>query len=373
MKLKTLTLYNFRNYAKLDVEFSYPINILVGNNASGKSNLLESIYILSSAKSYRTHLDHELIQHEQPLFYLKGVLETTLGELVVEVSNSVEGKKLVKIDGKHQQKISDMIGVVRVVLFSPESLDLIKGTPSIRRKFLDQLISQIHPTYLQNLQTYHAVLRQRNELLKKIRDGESSRELIESWDIQIAEAGMYIMSEREKTVKVLAELSKFQHYQLTQNSEEVDISYNPSIDLFDTNEENSYLKMLRSVLRREIKMGMTTIGPHRDDVDIRIDGFEARRFCSQGQQRTIALSIKLAEMETISNELDDQPILLLDDVASELDERRAKLVYELIERLGIQTFITTTGLDNLKDCFLKGSQNYYEFIVEKGSIKKASY
>ena len=383
MRLKTLILHNFRNYTALDVEFSDLINILVGDNASGKSNLLESIYMLSAAKSHRTYLDEELIYHGQGLFYLKGTFEASLGQLVVEISNSDDGNKLIKIDGKHQQKISDMIGRVKAVIFSPESIDIIKGSPSNRRRFLDQLISQISSTYLQNLQTYQSVWKQRNELLKQIRDEKSSRNLIEPWDVQIAEAGMYIISVREKIIEKLAELCSSKHYQLTQNTEELDISYKPSIDLSklavrggnlrtDPNREveGLYRKVLGSALEKDINMGTTTIGPHRDDIDILVDGFSAKRFCSQGQQRTIVLSIKLAEMELISSELDEQPILLLDDVASELDETRAELVYKLINRLGIQTFITTTKLDNLKDHLLE-CKNYYKFIVENDTIKKA--
>jgi len=399
MQLKTLTLRNFRNYISLDIEFSYPINILVGENASGKSNILESIYMLGNAKSYRTYLDEELINHEKSQFYLKGTLETPLGQLIVEIANSVDGKKLVKIDGKNQQKISDMMGLVRVVIFSPESIEIIKGIPSIRRKFLDQLICQINPAYLHNLQTYQSVIKQRNELLKKLREKKAKIELVEPWNIQIAEAGINIMLEREKVINNIAELSKSKHFQLTQNSEELDISYNPSIDLKNVSNVEDYLRMLKSVQEREIRLGTTTIGPHRDDINILVNGFDARKFCSQGQQRTIALSIKLAEMECIYNELDDQPILLLDDVSSELDQRRAKLVYELIHCLGIQTFITTTGLDGLKDCFLddqmnsnnelylnesndlnveslkskqkRWSKDYYEFVVKNGMVKKA--
>lgn len=402
MQLKTLTLRNFRNFESLDIEFSDSVNILVGDNASGKSNLLESIYMLSAAKSHRTYIDDELVYHgpsESPaetsplerasVFYLKGKLKEPLGEFLVEISKSVDGKKLVKIDGKNQQKISNLVGQVRVVLFSPESIDIIKGSPSNRRKFLNQLISQISSSYLQNLQTYHSALQQRNELLKKIRDENAPRALIEPWNVQIAEAGMYIMSKRKMVIEKLAELSKSKHYQLTKNNEELDVSYNPSIDstvldqaccqaygqsvdtVSSTSDsvqisESPYLKSLRSNFERDINRGTTTIGPHRDDIDILIDDFKARRFCSQGQQRTVTLSIKLAEMEAISLELDEKPILLLDDVASELDERRANLVYELIDRLGVQTFITTTGLDGLKDHFTKK----YEFTVEKGSIKR---
>lgn len=378
MHIKTLILHNFRNYASLEIDFSKSVNILVGNNASGKSNLLESIYVLSVAKSHRTYLDEELVNHGQPGFYMKGKFEESLGEFLIEISNSVDGNKLVKIDGKNQQRISNLIGRVKVVIFSPESIDIVKGSPSDRRKFFDQIISQIGKSYLQNFQNYNSVLKQRNELLKKIRDEKASKELIEPWNIQIAETGTYIMSERKKMVKKIAELAKSKHHQLTQNREELDIHYNPSVDstkndnadTTDSDFKKFYLKKLDSVLERDINFGTTTVGPHRDEIDILIDGFEAKRFCSQGQQRTIALSMKLAEMESICNQLDEQPILLLDDVASELDARRANLVYELIDRLDIQTFITTTGLDNLKDYFVKWSDDYYEFVVENNSIKK---
>jgi len=332
----------------MELEFANSMNLIVGDNAQGKTNLLEAIYFLSTARSHRTHLDDELIQHGADWFYLRGCLISGLTDTVVEISNVIGGRKRVKINGKIQPKISHLIGQTNVVMFSPESLALVKGAPADRRKFLDILISQISPTYLHQLQTYQLILKQRNELLKQIKDKHATNDLLAPWDEQLLEAGAGLMRKREEVIARLALFARKRHGELTNSEEYLDIGYKKSFEC--TNSEDlisCYRNALSQSLYADTLRGSTSSGPHRDDLTVLINNFDAKRFGSQGQHRTATLSLKLAELELIRDEVDELPIVLLDDVASELDRNRATFLFNLLDKLNVQVFATTTQLDNL--------------------------
>ncbi|MFQ6041638.1 MAG: DNA replication/repair protein RecF [Candidatus Poribacteria bacterium] len=360
MLLKSLLLRNFRNYSNLELEFPCAINLIVGDNAQGKSNLLEAIYFLCTAKSHRTRIDDELIKHGEDFFKLKGSFKSRLSSTVVEISKALLRLKRVKINGKLQRKSSHLIGQTSVVIFSPESLALVKGGPADRRKFLDIFISQINPTYLRCLQNYQLVLKQRNELLKQIREKRANVDLLAPWDKQLIEIGANIMEMRADIIAKLTGRAKERHKELTKADENLDIVYRRGFNWNDKTDEvqsvylapesllRNYNNALNEAREVDILKGTTSIGPHRDDLIIALNDFEARRFGSQGQHRAIALSFKLAEIDLILSEMGELPIVLLDDVASELDQNRAVFLFNLLDRLDAQVFVTTTRLGNLR-------------------------
>jgi len=381
--LKSLVLRNFRNYSDLELEFPCSINLIVGDNAQGKTNLLEAIYFLSTAKSHRTRMDNELIKHGEDWFYLKGIFEShpvdggasstksTGFRSWVEISNTLLGLKRVKINGQLQQKSSNLIGQTSVVIFSPESLALVKGGPADRRKFLDIFISHINPTYLRLLQNYQLALKQRNELLKQIREKRAGVktpayvDLLAPWDKQLLEIGTDIMEIRTDIIAKLTNRARERHEELTESNENLDVVYqrsfkNPPCPPFTKGGNDDaqaglnpkllfegYNNALNEARNLDILKGTTSIGPHRDDLIIYVNNFEARRFGSQGQHRTLALSLKLAEIDLIISETDELPIILLDDVASELDFNRATFLFNLLDILNAQVFVTATQLNNL--------------------------
>ncbi len=381
MFLGNITFRNFRNYESLHLQFSAGVNLIAGQNAQGKTNILEGIYFLSTAKSHRTNRDDELIQRGKQWFYLKGQVSSGSLSTVVEITNACGEKKKVKINGKSQEKISSVIGRINVVMFSPEDLSLVKGAPSERRRFLDILISRISPSYLHALQEYYSALSQRNELLKSIRDKEVAADSLDSWNVLLIKSGSEIMRQRVSIISDLAQLARERHKQLTSGREELYIEYRSQFEMGNSpylvspgtrkvadskpGMEEVYEKSLDSVVSSDIKYGSTSVGPHRDDLIFTIDGVDARKFCSQGQQRTAVLSLKLANLELMSKNLDEYPIVLLDDVTSELDENRTLFLFHLLGRIPVQTFITATSFDgfpiSLQDC--------ESFIVEDGRVK----
>lgn len=370
MRLNQLVLRNFRSYADCEINFTDRVNLIVGENAQGKTTLLEAIYFLSTAKSHRTYPDDELIRHDEDWFYLKGKIVATDGShshtkpephnlqplnlMTVEVSNELSGKKRFKSNGVLQRKLSQWIGQFNVVFFSPESLTLVKGSPADRRRFVDILISQINSAYLNALQNYQFALKQRNELLKQIRAKQASPEFLDPWDdILITEGGSIIQTR----VRIFAQLKAYiqaKHAELTGNRETLKVKYQPSPEKIEnlTAQEAAELfrRGLQSSRSYDILRGATSLGPHRDDfkliLETQADGKmylqEAKAFGSQGQQRTIVLALKLGELELIHETTGKTPIVLLDDVFSELDEERSSFLFKLLGRLNAQIFITST-------------------------------
>ena len=363
--LRNVTYRNFRNYESLHLQFSEGVNLITGANAQGKTNILEGIYFLSTAKSHRTNRDDELIQRGKLWFYLKGQVSSKSLSNVVEITNTCGEKKRVRINGKTQERISSVISKINVVMFSPEDLSLVKGAPSERRRFLDILISRISLPYLHALQEYSLALRQRNELLKSIRDKRAAADSLDSWNTLLVKSGVEVIRQRILIVSELAELAKEKHKQLTSNREELYVEYRSQLEGDSSDIEGVYEKSLGSSVDSDIRRGSTSVGPHRDDLTFAIDGVDARKFGSQGQQRTGVLSLKLANLELIGKRLDEYPIILLDDVTSELDENRALFLFDLLSRISVQIFLTATSFDGLPVSF----SDCEFFVVEKGSVR----
>lgn len=372
MFLREITFRNFRNYESLNLRFSPGVNLITGENAQGKTNILEGIYFLSSAKSHRTNQDDDLIQHEKQWFYLKGHVSFSKGSSqgfpvsnTVEIINACGEKKKVRINGKPQDKISSLIGKINVVMFSPEDLSLVKGSPGERRRFLDILISRISPSYLLALQEYNSVLSQRNELLKNIRDKKANADSLDSWSDLLVKSGAEIIRQRLAIVLELSEIAKEKHIQLTSGQEEFGLEYKNQLNLSSSNIEEMFRSSLESIIHSDIRYGSTSIGPHRDDLIFTIACLDVRKFCSQGQQRTSVLSLKLADMELMIRKLNEYPLVLLDDVTSELDENRSLFLFRLLSEIPVQTFVTATDFNSLPvkfpDCTC--------YIVEKGQVR----
>lgn len=373
MKLKQIQLKNYRNYEQVEVECSEDVNIFIGPNAQGKTNLLESIYVLALTKSHRTHKDKELIQWDQNHTSLHGTLERKYGLCKLDLFISQQGKKA-RLNGLEQKKLSGYIGALNVVMFAPEDLEIVKGSPGIRRRFMDMEIAQIYPSYMHELAQYQRILAQKNQQLKQYSSSQSAvQSMIEIWNEQLAESGTKIMQKRQQFIYKLQQWAEQIHSGITNRKEKLKISYRPSfaIDSFDNEAMvfDQFMVKLSHMKEQEIRRGMTLIGPHRDDMEFFINEKEVQTFGSQGQQRTTALSVKLAEIELICQEVGEYPILLLDDVLSELDQHRQTQLIETFQNK-VQTFITTTGIESVNLHKLKGAKL---FEVEEGQIRNSSF
>ncbi|TCS80827.1 DNA replication/repair protein RecF [Tepidibacillus fermentans] len=371
MFLTHLHLKNYRNYAELDLLFDQRINIFQGNNAQGKTNIVEAIYLLALAKSHRTAKEKELVQWGQSFSVIKGTVERTMGNVSLEIQITDKGKKA-KINALEQKKLSDYIGAFNVILFAPEDLTLVKGSPQYRRKFLDIEIGQIQPSYLYHLAQYQKVLQQRNNLLKDFSKVKKNKlEMLEIWNVQMVEHGAKILDKRLKFLKKLEKRAQEVHDGITEGMENLNIYYKSSIPLEKGLETESdirfqFERIIEKYMPLELNRGTSMIGPHRDDLDFYINQIDVRSYGSQGQQRTTALSLKLAEIELIHEEIGEYPILLLDDVLSELDKKRQTHLIKTIENK-VQTMITTTTTEGIDLIHLNHSSNFY---VSMGKVTK---
>jgi DNA replication and repair protein RecF len=362
--LKRLVLRNFRSYRELNLELRKKINYFIGDNAQGKTNLLEAIYCLCTTKSHRTYSYEEMIRDGQDGFYLKGDYSSDEGGFTLEFINLLDGRKRAKLNGKPIEKLSDIVGIAKAVIFSPESLMVVKGAPSERRRFLDILISQIDRVYLHDLQSYQSVIKQRNELLKHIREGQSEADLLDVWDKQAVQLSSRIVNRRRDTIERILSYASETHTHIS-GGERLNLAYLVNGNSLPSVDYSAWLsKSLRGMRDKDILRGSTTLGPHRDDIGLYVEGNDARRFCSQGQQRTIALSLKMSELNLISEETGKTPLVLLDDVSSELDSTRGDSLHRLLDRLDAQIFLTAThieGTDGLPDLDV--------FTVGGGSVR----
>lgn len=352
MILKRLQLRQYRNYDSLELEADPGANLIIGENAQGKTNLLESIYVLALTKSHRTYKDRELTNWEKEHSRIYGEVEKKYGLYKLELSFHAKGKKA-KINGLEQSRLSDFIGSLNVVMFAPEDLSIVKGSPGVRRRFMDMEISQVHPSYVHHLNQYQKILNQRNQLLKQQGFSENKEQLstlLDVWDEQLADYGSKIVKKRQTFINKLKIWAKEIHGSITSHRENLEIVYAPSFEIEDFTDETVLFKQfmikLSQVRSQELKRGVTLVGPHRDDLFFYINDKEAQTYGSQGQQRTTALSVKLAELELIREEVGEYPILLLDDVLSELDQFRQTQLIETF-RQKVQTFITTTGTESI--------------------------
>lgn len=369
MYVKHLELKNYRNYIALNLSLNKGLNIFFGENAQGKTNIVESIYYLSSMRSHRTNKDKELINWSKDKAYIGALIEKNFGENKLEFLLNSDGKRAVKVNGLKVNKSSEVLGTVNVVIFSPEDLKLVKEGPAIRRRFIDNELNQIRPKYHHALIQYNHVLMQRNNLLKSIERSPSLKSTAEVFSEQLAEYGAFITETRYEFIKKLSLISRLIHRKITNGREELDVVYQGDSldkDLMDRNLiKNKLLKYYIDNINYDIKKGFTLKGPHRDDILININGIDARIYGSQGQQRTAALSLKLSELEIIKSEVSEYPVLILDDVLSELDVKRQHFLLDALKE--IQTILTCTSLNDIEDFHFENKEFY---LVKEGTAQK---
>ncbi|KMZ54474.1 DNA replication/repair protein RecF [Dorea sp. D27] len=348
MKIKSLKLKNFRNYDLLKLEFDDATNIFYGDNAQGKTNILESIYLSGTTKSHRGTKDRDLVQFGEEESHIETVVEKNGITYQIDMHLKKNSPKGIAINKIPIRKASELFGIINIVFFSPEDLNIIKNGPSERRRFIDLELSQLDKVYLNNLSNYNRIVNQRNHLLKDITQQRKLMETLDVWEIQLIQYGNKIIERRKQFVKEINKIISNIHKKLTGQREDITLIYEPSIG-------NLTLEQALAKNReRDMKIKSTSVGPHRDDICFMAGNLDIRRFGSQGQQRTAALSLKLSEIELVRQSIHDTPVLLLDDVLSELDKHRQNYLLDSIH--DIQTLITCTGVD--------------EFVNHRFSINK---
>jgi len=408
MVLSRLTLYNFRNYVRLDVDLPAGILLVQGANGQGKTNLLESIYYLATTRSPQTNADQQLIswmaaEEEMPFARLEGQvqredrkhkLEITLIQRPVNNSDTLRLRKEVRADGLKRRAI-DYLGTLNVVLFRPEDIDLIAQGPSLRRRYLDITLSQIDLRYRTDLSRHNQVITQRNALLRQLQEFGGDPGQLDFWDDELIKCGSYLILRRQQTIARLDELVASLQPALTDGKERLRLIYVPRVDLnhlgaeLDTSQlplrfdpqfaqafappvltlqeiEERFRRQLREKRSQDMARGVTTVGPHRDDLRFLVDGVDMTAFGSRGQQRTATLSLKLAEVTLMREETGESPVLLLDDVMSELDEQRRACMTSVVQEQQ-QVIITTTDLNDFPAGFPEGGKLWH---VEEGRISE---
>ena len=337
MIIKSIELADYRNYDSLTMQFDKGTNILYGDNAQGKTNILEAIFLAATTKSHRGSKDREIIGFDKEEAHIRTYLEKEGVETRVDMHLRKNKSKGIAIDGQKIKKAADLLGLCNVVFFSPEDLGIIKNGPSERRRFVDMELCQLDALYLHNLNHYNRIVDQRNKLLKDMYLNEDLKETLGIWDMQLSSFGSSIIERRRLFVDQLNEIIYDIHKKLSGGRETLQVKYEPDVE---TDQFERQLKLHRE---RDLKAKMTSVGPHRDDFSFFIRDVDIRKYGSQGQQRTAALSLKLSEIELVRKIARDTPILLLDDVLSELDHNRQN---DLLNSIGeIQTIITCTGLE----------------------------
>jgi len=365
--VKSLVLKNFRNHIDTKILFSDRFNIIYGDNGQGKTNILEAIYLCASGRSHRTSKDAELVRFGSSFYKINTFVDNGALNRDIIINYLLDQKKQISINEIPLKKIGSLMGNLYAVLFSPEDLFIVKQGPTERRRFVDITLSQIKPAYFYNLQLLAKILKQRNMLLKSICCKPELIDTIDVWNIKLAEVAASICISRQNYAKTLSELAQKQHKFLTFEKEVISFDYNSSIQICEVNTKSEiidiYLRQLEKCIKRDLALGYTSIGPHRDDYDILINNKSLKLYGSQGQQRSAVLSLKIAEIELINIETGQFPVLLLDDVMSELDETRQSYLMDSIKN--VQTFITCTNDTNFRN-LLKGSCKYFK--IENGSI-----
>lgn len=359
MIVKRVELSNFRNYELLKLDLDKKTNILYGKNAQGKTNVLESIYVCSTTKSHRSNKDAELIKLDSDEAHIKLYIEKNNREQRIDIHLRRNKTKGIAINGIPIKKASELFGVFNIVIFSPEDLDIIKKGPAERRKFIDMELCQLDKIYVYNLTNYNKIVIQRNKLLKDINFRPELKQTLEVWDHQLAEYGSKIIERRQKFIKEINNIMKPIHRELTGGVEDINIVYNKNCEAEDL------LKTLEENRERDIKYKSTSAGPHKDDILFFHEDKNIRIYGSQGQQRTVALSLKLAEIELVKKLINDLPVLLLDDVLSELDSDRQNHLLKSLDN--IQTVITCTGLDEFIENRFKINK---VFQVTEGNVEE---
>lgn len=384
MYLKTLNLRQFRNYQDQKVEFTAAKTILVGNNAQGKSNLLEAVELLATLRSHRMTRDRDLVQEGEAIAQINATLERQTGVSDLTLMLRRNGRRSVALNGESIRRQMDFLGVLNAVQFSSLDLELVRGGPEGRRNWLDTLLIQLEPVYAHILQQYNHVLRQRNAFLKKTQDSAISNQQRQSpqlsenthsadsselavWDAQLATTGTRVIRRRDRAIQRLAPIASAWHASISGSTEVLRINYVPNVPLEDNHPEEVQQAFLAKIQQRgiaEMHQGTTLVGPHRDEIELTINQTPARQYGSQGQQRTLVLALKLAELQLIEEVVKEPPLLLLDDVLAELDLSRQNQLLDAIQDR-FQTLITTTHLGSFDSQWLKSSQILF---VKAGEI-----
>lgn len=368
MQLANLTLHNYRNYQDLTVDFAPGINVLLGPNAQGKTNLLEAIYVLALARSHRTSSDKELLGWQADEARISGRVIRQHSEVPLEIQFTKKGKKA-RVNHLEQAKLSQYIGHLNVVLFAPEDLELVKGAPSVRRNFIDREFGQINPKYLYNASQYRLVLRQRNNYLRQLATKKATDLIyLDVLTDQLIEFGAALLLARKKLLAKLAAAAMPIQASITDDRETLVFDYVCGIDLAALTDLNAIKDALNERFQkyraRELQQGTTLVGPHRDDLQFLVNDKNVQTYGSQGQQRTTALAVKLAEITLMKEETGEYPVLLLDDVLSELDTNRQTHLLKTIQDR-VQTFITTPSLSDIAQQLIKEPK---VFAIKAGQL-----
>lgn len=355
MWIKKIKIKNFRNYESEEINLEKNINIFYGQNAQGKTNIIESIFLCSLGKSFRTKKDKEMIKLNEQNAVVEVEYEKTDrdGKIKIEIGN----KKNIYLNGIKIKKLSELLGNLNIVIFTPDDINILKGGPQNRRRFLDIMISQLRPNYMHILNLYIKTMEQRNNYLRQIKEEHKDENLLEIWDEKLAEYAIKIYEYRKEFIEKIIKKLDIIHKNITNGEEQIELEYVTECD-----SKEKYLKLLKERRKLDIIKGFTTKGVHRDDFMIYINKKDIKIFGSQGQNRTAMLSLKLAELQVIYDEIGEYPILLLDDFMSELDKTRRKNFLENIE--GTQVIITGTeklDIENLE---------YLEYNVSNGKVLK---
>lgn len=357
MIIKSIELKNFRNYKQLQIDFDQATNILFGDNAQGKTNILESAYVSATTKSHKGSRDKEMIRFGEEEAHIRTVVCKKEQDFQIDIHLKKNRAKGIAINQLPIKKASDLFGILNIVFFSPEDLNIIKDGPAERRRFLDLELCQLDKIYLSDLTAYNKVLKQRNSLLKDMIYRPDLKDTLPIWDEQLVEYGKRIIRRRQSFIEELYEIVQEIHGNLSGKRELLTLKYEPNVESIFFQDE------LFRASERDRKLCQTSVGPHRDDISFMLGNIDIRKFGSQGQQRTAALSLKLSEIELVKKSIGDTPVLLLDDVLSELDSNRQNYLLNSIH--DIQTIITCTGLDE----FIKNKfQIHRIFQVTDGHV-----
>lgn len=357
MKIESIKLENFRNYETLELSLDEGTNLFYGDNAQGKTNILESVYLCGTTKSHRGSKDREIIKFGQEESHIR--MNISKNEIPYRIDMHLKKNKAkgIAINGIPIHKASELLGLGNFVFFSPEDLNIIKNGPSERRRFLDMELCQLNKVYLYNLMNYNKILMQRNKLLKDIYFNPEYEDTLEIWDMQMVQYGCQVIRAREEFVSQLNRIIYDIHKKLSGGREDLLVAYEKNVS------EEEFADSIRQNREKDIRLKMSHTGPHRDDLSFMIRDVDIRRFGSQGQQRTTALSLKLAEIQLVREKSKDSPVLLLDDVLSELDGNRQHYLLDSIS--GVQTLITGTGVDDFVENNFKIDRLFY---VEDGTV-----
>ncbi|MCA1032312.1 DNA replication/repair protein RecF [Bacillus timonensis] len=372
MHIEEIKLKNYRNYHSLEATFENKVNVILGENAQGKTNVMESIYVLAMAKSHRTSNDKDLIRWDEEYAKIEGRLKKRNAPLTMELVISRKGKKA-KSNYLEQKKLSQYVGNMNIVMFAPEDLNLVKGSPQIRRRFIDMEIGQVSPVYLHDLSQYQKILSQRNHYLKMLQiKKQTDKAMLDVLTFQLIQVAAKIVAKRYEFLDLLQTWAEPIHAGISRGLETLLIQYKPSVDVSEQSDLTKiidvYDEKFAKIKDREIERGVTLAGPHRDDLTFLVNGKDVQTYGSQGQQRTTALSLKLAEIELIHSEIGEYPILLLDDVLSELDDYRQSHLLNTIQGK-VQTFVTTTSVEGINHDTLKQAATYRVVAGEMTKLK----